>query len=90
MRFVVVLSLAALAALVACGGGTATRRDVVDGYRRELVRTGVHEAQARCLTERFFGALTDAELRAFQVRDALTDAERARFTQLGDECAGAT
>ena len=79
-----------LAVLAACSGNTATRRDVVDGYRRELVRTGVHEAQARCITERFFGALTDVELRAFQERNALTDAERARFTQLGDECADAT
>ena len=40
-------ALVVFAALAACSGNAATRRDVVDGYRRELVRTGVHEAQAR-------------------------------------------
>jgi hypothetical protein len=53
------------------------------------VAEGVREPQAECLTERFFGDLTDAELKAFQRRDGLTDAEKGRFAELADECADA-
>ena len=81
------LALVAAVALVAgCSGDTSTRRDVIDAYRRELVREGVHDGQARCLTTKFFAELSDAQLREFQKRDALTDAERARFAQLAGEC----
>ena len=87
-RIVVVAALV-VCSVAACGRGGATRRDVVEGYRRALVADGVREAQARCLTERFFADLGDAELREFQRRDALTDAERRRFAALADECADA-
>ena len=70
----------------ACSGGRITRQEVVDRYRRGLVEQGVNEGQARCLTDRFFAGLTDAQLREFQSRDALTDAERQRFAELGDVC----
>lgn len=73
-----------------CGGGGITRQEVVDRYRRGLVDQGVNEGQARCLTDRFFAGLTDPQLREFQSRDALTDAERQRFAQLADVCANSS
>ena len=82
--------MAAAVALTACSGGGLTRAQVVDRYRRELVSSGVAEADARCVTDRFFASLDDAQLRAFEQRDALTDAERQRFRELGDACAGTT
>lgn len=66
-----------------------SRTEVVTRYRAELVAEGVREPQARCLTDRFFGELSDAELRQFQKRDRLTDAEKARFAELADVCAAA-
>ena len=72
-----------------CSKPGVSRRAVVDRYRNALVAEGVREPQAECLTERFFGDLTDAELKAFQRRDGLTDAEKRRFAELADECADA-
>jgi hypothetical protein len=84
-----VLAAAAIAAgTIGAGACSApvSRRDVVDGYRRELVRQGVGETEARCVTDRFFAELTDGQLRAFQGRDELTDDERETFARLGVEC----
>ena len=61
--------------------------DVVRRYREELVASGVPQEQARCVTDRFFAALADAQLRQFQARKALTDDERQRLRTLGEECA---
>lgn len=72
-----------------CSKPGVSRRAVVDRYRNALVAEGVREPQAECLTERFFADLTDAELKAFQGRDRLTDAEKRRFAELADECGDA-
>lgn len=81
----------AVVALVAagCARKGITRAEVVTRYRTELVAEGVREPQARCLTDRFFGELTDAQLKAFQERDRLTDAEKQRFAELAEVCADA-
>ena len=71
----------------ACGPVGASRSDVVRRYREELVASGVPQEQARCVTDRFFAALADAQLRQFQAREALTDDERQRLRTLGEECA---
>ena len=85
------VTAALLVPVSACGPAGASRTDVVRRYREELVTSGVSQDQARCVTDRFFAGLTDAQLRQFQDREALTDDERQRFRTLGEECArGAT
>ncbi len=79
----------ALTAMTGCSKAGISRRQVIDRYRASLVADGVREPQARCLTERFFGELTDAQLKAFQQRDNLTDTEKQRFAELADVCADA-
>lgn len=85
-----VAALALIVMATACGRSGVSRSDVVESYRRELVDQGVREDQARCLTDRFFAELTDAELRGFQQRDGLTEAESRRFTELAEVCADPT
>ncbi len=72
--------------LAACSSGRVSRPELIDNYRRELVKQGIQQEQARCLTDKFFAELHDAELKAFQDRDRLTDAEKQRFADLAGEC----
>lgn len=74
---------------VGCSKPGVSRQQVIDRYRNALVVEGVREPQAACLTDRFFAELSDAELKAFQKRDALTDAEKQQFAALADGCADA-
>jgi hypothetical protein len=77
----------AASTLTGCARGL-TRDQLRAGYRDELVRIGVPEALASCVTDKFFAAMDDDELRAFQRRDRLTDDETARTTAYAGECAG--
>jgi hypothetical protein len=72
--------------LAACSPGAVSRTELIDNYRRELVKQGIQQDQARCLTDKFFAELDDAELKAFQARDRLTDAEKQRFADLAAQC----
>jgi hypothetical protein len=85
----VVAALVTLTFVAGCAKPGISRRQLIDRYRASLVADGVREPQARCLTERFFGELTDAQLKAFQQRDNLTDTEKERFAELADVCADA-
>lgn len=86
VRRLATVAFTAVLVTSACSPTRVSRAELVDSYRRELVQQGVRDGQARCLTDKFFGALTDEQLREFQQRDRLTDAEKQRFADLAEEC----
>jgi hypothetical protein len=76
-------------AALAVGGGcsrAATREQMEDRYRDELVSRGLDATVAQCVVDGFFAELSDDEAKAFHARDELTPAEATRFAELGEAC----
>ncbi|MCB1000732.1 MAG: hypothetical protein KDB40_15665 [Acidimicrobiales bacterium] len=82
----IVASVVAIAVLgTACGDSRSRQRartELVD----QLVAGGLERPVADCVVEGFFVVRNDAELRDFFARDELTEAERAEFAELGEDC----
>lgn len=78
--------VACLFLLTACATA-ATRSDVITAWREVLVKSGLTEPDARCITDRFFAPMTDREVGAFQRRDELTPSEFDLWSQIARECA---
>ena len=76
-----------LSGLVAC---RSVRDDARQQFTQQLEDEGglPHEV-AVCVADRFFEERTTEDLKAFFERVGLTDAERAEFKRLGDECTAA-
>ena len=79
--------LVACLLLVTACATSATRSDVITAWRDALVKSGLTEPDARCITDRFFAPMTDREVRAFQGRDELTPSEFDLWSQIAGECA---
>jgi hypothetical protein len=81
------LVVAALTIGVGCSRA-ATREQMEDRYRDELVGRGLDAAVAQCVVDGFFAELSDDEAKAFHARDELTPDEARRFAELGQACGG--
>jgi hypothetical protein len=89
MRRLLVVPLLALSI-----GGLVACRSVRDDARQQFTQQlqdegGLPPEVAKCVADRFFEERTTDELKEFFERVGLTDAERAEFKQLGDECIAA-
>jgi hypothetical protein len=75
-------------------GGVVACRSVRDDARQQFTQQledegGLPHEVAKCVADRFFEERTTEELKAFFERVGLTDAERAEFKRLGNECIAA-
>ncbi|MGB8858197.1 MAG: hypothetical protein WCC60_03025 [Ilumatobacteraceae bacterium] len=74
-----------LVLVVACA---STRDRAHDDLVDQLVgEGGLSRSVADCVVDKFFEVRTTQELKEFFDREGLTDAERAEFARLGEECA---
>ena len=80
------LAAAAFVMLVTSCATSASRAEVVTAWREALVSSGLTEADARCITDGFFGSMSNDEVARFQSRDELTPDEFARWSQIAAEC----
>lgn len=78
------LLVLSLAGLVSC---RSVRDDARQQFTQQLEDEGglPHEV-AKCVADRFFEERTTDELKDFFERVGLTEAERAEFARLGNEC----
>ena len=80
------LVAAALVMFVASCTTSASRAEVITAWREALVSSGLTEADARCITDGFFGSMSNDEVARFQSRDELTPDEYARWSHIAVEC----
>jgi hypothetical protein len=90
MRRLLVIAFVVLSSGMSLGGLTGCR-SVRDDARQQFTQQlqdegGLAPEVAKCVADRFFEERTTDELKEFFAREGLTDAERAEFQQLGNEC----
>jgi predicted transcriptional regulator len=88
-RFAITIAVVVTALVtLALTGCTDARKDARGKFVEQLqAEGGLPQEMAECVVDRFFEDRTTQELREFFERKDLTEAERAEFQQLGDECA---
>jgi len=78
--------IVSLGLFVVAGCGSVRDRAHDDLVDQLVDDGGLPRPVAGCVVEGFFAARSTEELKEFFEREGLTDAERAEFARLGDEC----
>ena len=88
-RLIVLCVLVGATTFVGCGANPRehARSDFVTQLEHD---GGISHEQAICIVDKFFAHRTTGELKAFFARVNLTDAERAEFATLGQQCVAPT